>query len=610
MIPGFSRLAQPHHDGSPLYVLQQAPVLGDEVEVRVRVAREVGITEVFIRHVVDGEPAFREAHLLEDGDTQWWAARVPLHNPDTRYRFALHREFEGESSWYWLNAGGIDPLDVPDHSDFRLSAYSHPPLWAADAIVYQVFPDRFARSSEADRDQAPDWAIPAQWSDAVTSEGDAVAQQLYGGDLWGVADHMSHLAELGVNVLYLTPVFPARSNHRYDASSFDHVDDLLGGDEALAHLSAVAHAHGIRVMGDITTNHTGDAHEWFTRAQNDLGAPERDFYYFNGDEYESWLGVPSLPKLDYRSQELRARMWERPDSVIRRWLDEPYNLDGWRVDVANMTGRYKEIDVNHDATRELRASLEDAHPQALLIGEHVHDHSEDATGETWHGVMNYSGFTRPVWTWLSAPGRTAKFLGAPMLVPRRDGAALVAMMERFSALDPWRSRMHSFTLLGSHDTTRVRTLVGEASLVVPAAALLFTLPGIPMMTYGDEIGMEGEFGEDGRRPMPWSHTEWDMEILAAYKELIALRGEHEALRHGGLRWVGISEDVVSFVRESAGETVLVFVARDPGELVLERTELPPGKPQSLGRGDLTVIDGESLGVRAQGPGYAVLVWRN
>ena len=202
----------------------------------------------------------------------------------------------------------------------------------------------------------PDWAIPAEWTDPVDLVPPARSAQFYGGDLDGVREHLDHLEALGINLLYLTPFFPARSNHRYDASTFDHVDPLLGDDDALVRLVEAAHARGIRVIGDLTSNHSGDAHEWFRAAQADPDSPERSFYYLHDDgSYESWLGVPSLPKFDWKSPELRRRFIEGPESVVARFLAPPFNLDGWRIDVANMTGRLGDEDLNESVRRTIRA---------------------------------------------------------------------------------------------------------------------------------------------------------------------------------------------------------------------------------------------------------------
>jgi glycosidase len=153
----------------------------------------------------------------------------------------------------------------------------------------------------------------------------------------GVVEHLDHLELLGVNVLYLTPFFPSRSNHRYDASSFAQVDPVLGGDFALRRLVRAAHARGMKLLGDFTANHTGATHDWFQKAQADPDCDERGFYFWMDDGYVGWFGAKSLPKLNYESQVLRHGVFEDSDGVGRRWISGPDGLDGWRVDVANMT---------------------------------------------------------------------------------------------------------------------------------------------------------------------------------------------------------------------------------------------------------------------------------
>ena len=599
------RLHQPHHDGSSLYVSSLTPELGDLVSVFVRVPHEARITAVHARVVTDAEPVFVTA--VPDRETEietWWRAEVTVQNPVTNYRFLLEG---GPTAYAWLNGTGMHLRDVPDAADFRLVAFAPPPSWAADAIVYQVFPDRFAKA--VDR-PAPDWAEPAEWSDSVRLGNDQIARQLYGGDLDGVASRLDHIQELGATVVYLTPFFPARSNHRYDATTFDAVDPILGGDQALDRLVEAAHARGMRVLGDFTTNHTGSSHVWFEKAQEDPASHERGFYFFDGADYVSWLGVPTLPKLNYDSRELRHRLFEDPNGVVRKWISGEHGLDGWRVDVANMTGRHREQDRNHEVARAMRVAMAAVDTEKLLIAEHGHDYSQDAWGDGWHGVMNYAGFTRPVWTWLRDRDRAPKFLGSPLIVPRLGGEAVLDTMREFNALVPWRTVQHSFNLVGSHDTTRIRSLVGEDSRHVEVAVgLLMTMPGIPMVTYGDEIGMPGDFGEDGRRPMPWDQTEWDTDLLKVYRALASVRTTSDALRHGGLRWVFASDDSLVYLRESPIQTALVHCARSAHVAVdLPARNLPGVESATAVYGRPIHLREQSVVLEAQVPQVNIWVW--
>jgi alpha-glucosidase len=361
--------------------------------------------------------------------------------------------------------------------------------------------------------------------------------------------------------VYLTPFFPAGSTHRYDASSFERVDPLLGGDAGLRTLTEAAHARGIRVLGDLTLNHTGVTHEWFEH--------ERDFYFFDESlphGYATWLGVPSLPKLDWRSPGLHARM----GSVIRKWLDA--GLDGWRIDVANMTGRYRDIDRNHDVARWTRETANGA----LVVAEHGHDFRSDLDGTGWHGVMNYAGFLRPVWWWLRDDATDEDvFTSAPS--PHYDAEELVAVMRRFRSGVPWDAVLNSWTLLDSHDTPRFRHVVGgDPDLVHVGVGLQMTTPGVPMIFQGDELGLGGAWGEDARRPMPWDRPEtWDATTLARYRTLASLRRSRPALQRGGIRYAHVSGDTVAYLRETREETLLCVASRTGEQVELPFDALEP-----------------------------------
>ncbi|MBO1750676.1 glycoside hydrolase family 13 protein [Actinotalea sp. BY-33] len=616
--PGAHLLDLPHHDGSALHVAPGPYALGDRVRVRVRVPAAAGVTAVHLRVVHDGEPrvgpmAREEPPAAGQPPSEaWYVGEVEVHNPVTTYRFLLQTA-DGHA---WLTGRGVHLRHVPDAADFRLTVHAPAPSWARHAVVYQVFPDRFARAGRgpAEHAEVPAWAEPAQWSDEPVGSGPSTPRQLYGGDLAGIEERLDHLATLGVDVLYLTPFFPARSNHRYDASSFDHVDPVLGGDHALASLSAAVHARGMRIMGDLTTNHTGDAHEWFRRAQQDPSSPEARFYLAQEAPpgYVSWLGHASLPKLDHRDPELARRLVDGPGSVIARWLAPPFALDGWRIDVANMTGRHRDVDVTHQVARTIRATMQAANPEALLVSEHFHDASADLLGDGWHANMNYDGFSRPVWSWLADPRSTLPAHGLPVPQVRRTGQDMVATMRDFDSALPWAVTSHQWNLLGSHDTPRLRTVVGDPRLVEVAVGLLMTYPGTPMVFAGDEVGATGRNGEHARTTMPWDEPErWDGATFELYRRLITVRRSSPALREGGLRWAVVAEDAVAYLRETPQERVLVLASRAPWRgAVLPRgllpRHLPAGTAQTLHGPDL-LVDEAGLHLPAEGP--VLGVWR-
>lgn len=601
----------PHHDGSVHYVVGDTSVLGGRVTLRVRVPHDEdgtpGATRVVLRAVRDGEPAIGQAEQVStDAAGAWWEVDLRLVNRLTSYRFLVSR---GPHDFRWLTATGVHDRDVSDGGDFRISTDHRLPDWVADQVGYQVFPDRFGRT-ETDA-PVPDWAIECDWDQPVVHKGPDVPYQLYGGTLDGVADHLDQLDVLGATLLYLTPVFEAWSTHRYDAVSFDRVDPLLGGDEALERLAKAVHDHGLRLMGDLTTNHTGQHHDWFLRALADPDAPERAFYRFSDEHphgYAAWLDIESLPKLDHTSQEMARRLYAGEDSVVAHWLRR--GLDGWRVDVANMTGRLGGDDLAHTVAQRIRGTIDEVSPDAWLLAEHGHDATADLTGPGWHGTMDYAGFTRPVWCWLNGgapdgPGlpHGLDYLGLPVDIPVLPGTAAVATMREVHGAMPWASWQGSTMHLDSHDTPRFRTVTGGGTgggtdldgtgrdLHLVGLGLQMTMPGVPVVFMGDELGLTAVDGEHARTPYPWDRPDtWDRATFEAYQQWIALRRDHVALRRGGLRWLHAGEDSMTYLREHPDETLLVHAVRRPADAVA----LPAG---ALGPdASLTALAGDAAGV--------------
>ncbi len=559
---------EPHHDGSALFVDPAPRTLGAVMRVRLRIPDACGATRVRLRSTPDAEPAIVEASIeRHEHRASWWGADLVLHNPLTNYRWLLDG---GELGRCWVNGAGVFHRDVTDDADFRVSTAEPAPAWLADTVGYQIFIDRFA-NSDASR-PTPEWAIPRHWHEPVEDTPGIRARHWYGGDLPGIEAHLDHLVHLGVTLIYLTPFFPAGSMHRYDASTFDHIDRSLGGDDALASLVSAAHERGIRVIGDITLNHTGVHHDWFTTAAADPEAIERDFYHFDEtqpDGYVAWHGVRTLPKLDHRSAVLRKRFYDGDRSVIARYLGEPFGLDGWRVDCANTTARFRDLDDNHDVARLTRSTMS---ADDWLVAEHCYDAGDDLDGTGWHGVMAYQWFTRPLWAWLKDPGPMS-LMSAVELIDL-DGHGLVESMRHLSANVPWHAQQASMTVLDSHDTARFRTVVGgDRVRHLIGLTALFTMPGVPTLFAGDEVGCEGDSIDTTRVPFPWDRSgeidemelDGDGKFLNDLRTLIELRRRSAALQHGSMRWVDATEHSVTYVRESATENVLVHLVRRPCE---------------------------------------------
>ncbi|HEX9092305.1 MAG TPA: alpha-amylase family glycosyl hydrolase, partial [Anaerolineales bacterium] len=434
-----------HHSGGPRYVRPGAPQLGDTATIRLRTSREAPIHQVLLRTCPDGEqlytPMLMEDLSQRDGCT-WWAASMRLSMPLTTYRFVI---ISDEATW-WYNASGIHNFNPTDAEDFRLLAGYQVPEWVRNSVFYQVFPDRFADGDPSNnvRDGEYEYAGYAarsrHWGEPPTTGSRLGMVEFYGGDLAGLTSHLDYIAGLGANAVYLNPVFTALSNHHYDVTDYFSVDPHLGGIQSLADLRQALTERGMHYILDIVPNHCGVMHPWFQAALTDPEAETAEFFTFrkHPEEYESWLGVRTLVKLNYRSQALRDVMYAAPGSVFRHWLRPPYSADGWRIDVANMLARQGTDQLGLEVGRGIRLAVKEENPQAYLMGENFFDATHQLQGDCWDGVMNYSGFAVPLagWLWgmyLRVPGESQLIMPGK----RWGTAALVNSWAAFRAAIPW-----------------------------------------------------------------------------------------------------------------------------------------------------------------------------
>lgn len=554
----------PHHDGSELYISNSAPKIGETITLRVRVPNTYQFEESFIRFYHDGEPRTSALTQLKTGPVEsWWAVKLKILNPSTAYRFV----FIGHGKYEWLNANGLFDHDVHSNNDFVVVAMKANPTWIRSSVFYQIFPDRFAKSNR--KYSLPDWAQHRDWNDFPAGRINTTGTELYGGDLRGVEEHLDHIENLGVNGIYFTPFFPSNSNHRYDATSFREVDPILGGDKALISLVKRAKAKKIHIMADLTSNHCGAGHPWLAKAKKNKKSKERGYFYWDKSVkhgYVGWFGLASLPKLNFSSQALRNEMYAGKNSIVKQWLRAKYGMSGWRIDVGNMTGR-QGVENHHDEVMQgIRKAMAEVNSEAWLVAENGDFVARDLDGFGWHGAMNYQGFMRPFWNWMNRnPQITGGFQGLPFEMPKISGKQLVASMNQFSASIPWRSLVSSMTFLDTHDTARFRSVVmGDKDAHEAAIAMSLAYPGVPSIFAGDELGLEGIFGEDARRTIDWENqANWDLKFLGSVRHLVKIRRSHDAFINGGLRWVAIEDEYLAFLRESRKESILFFISRGP-----------------------------------------------
>jgi alpha-glucosidase len=557
-----------HHAPTGVYLDGRLEGLGSIIKLALRVPVYAPVQGVYLSCSPDGEDqtiALRRAADRPGYDCHWWEVEVQPRNPRFHYRFLLKT---AEGVW-WLSARGLTRSLPTDHTDFQLLVERKEESWLDQTVFYQIFPDRFAMGNPSHRvksgghlvDGKP--AVARNWGEPPNEH--QGAREFYGGDLQGITQKLSYLNErLGVNALYLNPIFSAPSSHKYDVASYHDVDPHFGGEAAFLELRRATQELDMRVILDVVPNHCGVEHPWFQEALRDPRAETAEFFtfYSHPHSYEAWLGIASLPKLNYHSQKLKEAMYLAPDSVLQRWLKPPYQIDGWRLDVANMLARQGAHHLGHKVLRGIRRAVKSVDPSAYLLGESFFDASAYLQGDQLDASMNYRGFMMPLYHWLT--GRDYQsFLGREWGDSHPLASSdLEQQWTSFRATVPWAVTRHQLSLLGSHDTPRLLRMVnGDREKAAVARFLLFTYPGVPCVYYGDEIGLDGGRDPDNRRCMPWDEAQWDQRALTEWTDLIRLRRRLPALAGGAYQPLLAQQNTLAFLRESHGSRAVAVARR-------------------------------------------------
>lgn len=437
------------------------------------------------------------------------------------------------------------------------------PDWVKHSVFYQIFPDRFSRSP---RLQHPPGIRFQPWGAPPTARG------FQGGDLLGVVDRLDYLEELGVNALYLNPIFSSASNHRYHTYDYFQVDPLLGGEAAFRELLDEAHARAMRVIIDGVFNHTGRGFWAFHHIlETNKNSPYLDWFrvrdwplrpYQYSEEsphnYAAWWELPALPQLNVSNAGVRQHLLE----AARHWIE--FGADGWRLDVP------EEID-DPPFWQEFRRVVKDANPDAYTVGEIWHEADEWLRGDRFDAVMNYV-FSRAAYGYFGAQTLRRDYRPGGYTIDRLETPAFAEMIERMLGHYDWQVVTAQLNLLTSHDTARsLWTLNGDASAVRLCVMLQMTLPGAPCIYYGEEIGMSGGPDPGCRGAFPWeartsSSTRagrapdpsgeaglldaqpWDGDLLDFHRQAITLRHSYPALRTGAYKTLLAAGEVFGFSR--------------------------------------------------------------
>jgi cyclomaltodextrinase len=473
--------------------------------------------------------------LSSDALFDYWEASIEPPYRRLRYAFRL----TGSEGEVYFTENGF-PAELPDNPntffDFpyinKVDVFA-PPAWVKDAVFYQIFPERFANGDPSlNPEKTEDWG------------GKPTPTNFFGGDLQGVLDRLDHLVELGINAVYFTPLFEATTNHKYDTENYMQVDRHFGTNEKLKELVEACHERGIRVLLDAVFNHAGRTFPPFVDA---LKNGENSVYanWFHVREwplqvvdgiptYETFAFEPMMPKLNTENPDVKAYLF----NVARYWI-EKIGVDGWRLDVAN--------EVDHQFWREFRLAVKQVNPEAYILGEIWHDAMMWLEGDQFDSVMNYP-FTNAA----------LDFFGHQTI----DAKAFADAIGKQLAAYPQQVTETAFNLLDSHDTPRLLTICGDEVNAMKLAVLFqLTYPGAPCIYYGDEVGMNGAGDPDCRKCMVWEPEQQNQELLALYKQALALRREHAALRSSDIRFLqaadGEDGGVIVYERRDGAERILV-----------------------------------------------------
>lgn len=443
------------------------------------------------------------------------------------------------------------------------------PDWVQDAIFYQIFPDRFARSARNINDRL----TFESWDSPPTVHG------FKGGDLYGIADRLDYLKDLGITALYLNPIFASASNHRYHTYDYFNVDPLLGGNDAFRFLLENAHKKKIRIILDGVFNHASRG-IWQFHHVLECGddSPYKDWFYFDVDRlnrrrrwgaypgtgelhalqsgedslkaigYRGWWNLPALPKFNIHTPAVREFLF----NVAEHWIK--FGIDGWRLDVAT------EID-DDSFWQEFRSRVRAINPEAYIVAEIWHEAQRWLKGDQFDAQMNYE-VTKPVIAFFSNGMLDLKVLHQQSnyhgIHHSIDAHEFANQIDRNLGLYRQDVTYVQLNLLDSHDTPRFLSCVGgDKDSLKLAWLFMFTYPGAPCIYYGDEIGMDGEHDPDCRRSFSWNEGKWDKDLLNYAKEAIALRKKNAALRRGDFKRLWSANGVYAFSRSLEGKTIVV-----------------------------------------------------
>ena len=606
-------------DGTEGYVYPPEPKESELVTFRFRTAKDdvdrVGLVTSADTYVMEKE--------CTQGEFDYYTFETCLGEEPFRYCF----EVQSGTEKYYYGRCGIS-REILEYYNFVVVPGFSTPDWAKGAVMYQIFTDRFYNGDKSNDVETNEYYYIGDYSQRVTNwdkyPANMGVREFYGGDLQGVMDKLDYLQDLGVEVVYFNPLFVSPSNHKYDIQDYDYIDphygkivddggevlpngvtdnsqatkykkrttglkNLEASNELFIKLVEELHRRGMKVILDGVFNHCGSFNKWMDReriyegeedyepgAYVSADSPYRSYFRFfkegpenwpyNGN-YDGWWGHDTLPKLNYEDS---VKLENYILYIGRKWVSPPYNVDGWRLDVAADLGRSNEY--NHDFWKKFRRAVKDANPSALILAEHYGDPRDWLKGDEWDTVMNYDAFMEPI-TWFLTGMEKHSDEAREELLGNIDNFIGSMAHHMSNMLTP--SLQVAMNELSNHDhsrfLTRTNHMVGRVEHLGPEAAneyvnkavmreavvMQMTWVGAPTIYYGDEAGVCGFTDPDNRRTYPWGRE--DHELIAFHKEAIRIHKEHPALRTGSLKILGGEENVLSYARFKGNDRIVIVI---------------------------------------------------
>ncbi len=602
------------------YRIPEEPDSGEMTELRFRTG--AGEAQQVFCVVMETGERLEMKKMASDGRFDFFQTTMRVGDDAIHYCFFV--QGEGDSCFFGrLGASKHAELCGP----FVITPGFHTPEWAKGAVMYQIFVDRFCNGDPDNDVKEREYVYIGRPVHKVENwEQNPSTMDVgcfYGGDLAGVCEKLDYLQYLGVEVIYFNPLFVSPSNHKYDSQDYEHIDphygvivkdggevvaenavsneeatcyqrrsadpaNLTASDQLFADLVKEMHERGMRVIIDGVFNHCGSFNKWLDREKiylhqggYEAGAylseksPYRSFFHFNNENanawpdngsYDGWWGHDTLPKLNYEES---PKLYEYVMKIARRWVSEPFCVDGWRLDVAADLGHSSEF--NHKFWKDFRANVKLANPEAVILAEHYGDPSSWLQGDEWDTIMNYDAFMEPLTWFLTGMEKHSDSSNSALY---GDGESFFRSMHYHMSRMQGQSVMTAMNQLSNHDhsrfLTRTNQMVGRigtmgaemASVGVnygvfrEAVIVQMTWPGAPTLYYGDETGVCGWTDPDNRRTYPWGHE--DFELIEFHRYMIDLHKRLPALRRGSVKELLADRQLIAYGR-MRGENRCVIV---------------------------------------------------